>query len=52
MTYQWPAAPVLSDMAKEPVLDLVPFTGPWWEMANLQFQSNVVRKVSARQNRS
>ncbi len=39
---QWLAAPVLSDIRKQAMLDLVPFTCPGWEVANRDSQSRSI----------
>src|SRR3954451_4830057 len=39
---QRPATPVLRDEAEQPVLDLVPLAGPWWEVADQQRQAEFV----------
>src|SRR5262245_28374361 len=44
MAHERLSAPVLSDMAKQPMLDLIPFAGPRRKMAYVQFQSDSVRQ--------
>src|SRR3990172_7676844 len=45
MAHQRPTAPVLSDMAKHAMLDLVPLAGPRRKVADLQGQAQCIRQV-------
>src|SRR6516165_10916939 len=45
---QWSTAPVLRDVAEQPVLDLVPFARPWWKMTHPQLQVDPVSQVLQR----
>src|SRR5207249_1322013 len=42
VTGQRTPAPVLGDEAEQPMLDLVPLAGPWWEVTHVQHQAQVV----------
>ena len=45
MTDQWPASPVLGDVAEPPVLDLIPFTRSGWEVADGQHQARLTGQI-------
>src|SRR3974377_1578065 len=42
VTHQWVASPVLIDVAKQSMLDLIPLTGSRWQMTHTQLQSRPV----------
>ncbi len=41
-THQGPTTPILGDMAKHPVLDLVPLARPRWEMADRDAEPDLI----------
>ena len=42
---KWDASPVPSDVTEQPVLNLIPFTCPWWVMAKLDLQAGLVSQL-------
>ena len=48
MTDQWPASPVLGDVAENPVLDLIPFTRAGWKVAHVNRLSQLIRQFLQR----
>jgi len=45
MRQQWLAAPVLSDIRKQAMFNLVPFAGPWRQVADRNFETRLVGQL-------
>jgi len=44
MIDEWLSSPVQTDCTEQAMLNLVPFAGSWWKMANMNFKSCLVGK--------
>ena len=45
MTDQGPSPPILSNMTKQPVLDLIPLTGPWRKVPHIDRDTNLIGQL-------